>query len=61
MASELNTNQFITPLMVASIPGQALLSVGAAGKGLWASGTNAMDGWNTPFSPKSFSLENIED
>lgn len=61
MASELNTYQFVTPLMVASIPGQAILSVGAAGKGLWASAVNARDGWNTPFSAKSFSLESPEE
>ena len=59
MVSELNANQFITPLMVASVPGQSLQIVGAVGEGLIDSCHNAARAWQAPFTAKSFSLDGL--
>ena len=60
MISELNTNQYVTPLMVASVPGQSLRVVGAVGEGLVNSGCNAAKGWEHPFTAESFSLTSLD-
>ncbi|MBS1989264.1 MAG: hypothetical protein JSS86_10935 [Cyanobacteria bacterium SZAS LIN-2] len=59
MASELNRNQLVTPLMVASMPGESIKMVGSVGKGLKNSAANALSAWDEPFTAKSFCLEEM--
>jgi hypothetical protein len=61
MVSELNAHQFITPLMVASVPGESMQVVAAVGEGLLNSCHNAAGAWQAPFTAKSFSLDELED
>ena len=61
MLTELNANQYVTPLMVASVPGQSVRLVGAVGEGIVYSGYNAADAWMHPFTAKSFSLEAMDE
>ena len=61
MVDDMNRNQMLlTPLMVASIPGQSIRMVGSVGKGLKNSSLNALSAWDEPFTSKSFSLDELD-
>jgi len=61
MVSDMNHNQMlVTPLMVASIPGESMRIVGSVGKGLKNSSLNALSAWDEPFTSKSFSLDELD-
>lgn len=55
-----NSKDGSLPLMIGSLPGGAMSMVGAVGEGLIEGGKNAIDGWDNPFSEKSFSLADAE-
>lgn len=50
----------VTPLMVASLPGQTLKLISGVGVGIVNAARNSVDGLNEPFSSKSFSLDELE-
>ncbi len=60
VSTELNDENGSAPLLLASIPGQAMRLVGSLGEGLFEGGRNAIDAWDKPFSEQSFALENLD-
>jgi|GEM_PF-1568001 len=61
VTDDINRNQMlVTPLMVASIPGQSMRMIGSIGKGLKNSSLNALSAWDEPFTSKSFSLDELD-
>ncbi len=57
VSSELTDKDGSAPLLLVSIPGQAMKLVGTFGEGLVKGGQNALGAWDKPFSEQSFSLD----
>ncbi|CAN5495089.1 hypothetical protein BH11CYA1_BH11CYA1_13120 [soil metagenome] len=57
VSTELNAKDGSAPLLLVSIPGQAMNLVGTLGEGLIKGGKNALGAWDKPFSEQSFSLD----
>lgn len=57
MKEEFNANDSVTPTMVASLPGQALSTVGTVGEALFISAVHARNAWDRPFSAATFGLK----
>lgn len=57
VATEIKEYEGLSPLVPLSLPGQILSLTGSCANGVIDGGTNAMKGWDKPFSAESFGLE----
>jgi hypothetical protein len=57
VSTELTDKDGSAPLLLVSIPGQAMNLVGTLGEGIVRGGKNALGAWDKPFSEQSFSLD----
>ncbi len=56
---ELSAPDGSLPLVVSSVPGQSLRAIGTVGEGVVNGLFNASEGWEQPFSKRSFSLKTM--
>jgi hypothetical protein len=57
MKEEFDANESLTPTMVASLPGQALSTLGTVKEALLISAIHARNSWDRPFSAATFGLK----